>query len=71
MEDSILKTAAAAKLLKIGMPALQDLARRGAVPHVRCGLKGRTLRFSRAALLEWAAKGNVGNAGASAGRVGQ
>jgi excisionase family DNA binding protein len=48
-DDTILKTAEAAKLLRISENALRTLARAGEVPHCKMG---NGLRFSRRQLLQ-------------------
>jgi len=51
-ESEVLDVREAAQLLKIGRNALYEAVGRGEVPHRRIG---RTIRFSRDALLEWLA----------------
>lgn len=46
--DEILKTAEAARLLRIGEAHLRELAHQGRIPHER---RGKSLRFSRTQLL--------------------
>lgn len=48
--DDVLTAPEAAKLLKIGRRQLYEAVGRKDVPHQRIG---RTIRFSRAALLRW------------------
>ncbi len=51
-EGDVLDARAAACLLKIGRNAVYEAVSRREIPHQRIG---RTIRFSRSALLEWLA----------------
>ena len=49
-DNDVLTATEAAKVLRIGKNQLYEAAGRGEVPHRRIG---RTLRFSRKALVDW------------------
>lgn len=62
-EPEILTAKEAAAFLRIGRNQLYDLAGRGAIP---CRRLGRTLRFSRSALIRWMATDGDGTMGSRA-----
>jgi excisionase family DNA binding protein len=49
-DDEILDVRGACELLRMGKNAIYDACGRGEIPHRRIG---RTIRFSKAALLRW------------------
>ena len=62
MEDEILTSEEARRLLKIGRTKLWDLTKRSMFPAYRVG-EGRTsgLRYKRSELIRWLERNRVGN----------